>query len=406
MFACCERPVRIAQSTFTLVYLHVAHLEKSRLARRDLQWMLFAGQFLASRDGSRVACWNTNVDETVSIVVGKVISFARFNSKGARLISIDDHLIAYGTLVDGRCGLFRLTNDGVQQISQSRPVGILRHSSGDALFTADSLNAQYEWRVYSRSLPQNGYPIDRQSLVAPLQDGRLLFFEPIGGDTCYHYLISASKGFEDFYPTAHTPVSLMAVASWKGTTVFGIKGEKESMLELRGVASAHLHKRSIHIRGELEQLWQSSTEKGIAWLSRLTANGRAYRLLFVNNRLLVQGEFAMGPNDLVWSPDGTIAAAHIRRDQNGRGQSVIVTFEKEREIRPGRRVEEFILDNHGRVQAWIECDERFSYPFVHDRPHDPVELAWNLRLIDGDIHYNCLMSDVILLVTDQTESCV
>ncbi len=398
MYECCTRAVQVAQPAFVGEYRHVGHFERSGLSHTELRLMLLSGQLLASRDGARVARWTLNPDGTVQVVVGRWVHPAKFRPAQARLLAFDPVIFVSGTSVDGRRGLFRLMSDGgVEHVADVPPIAMM---GGEFAIVHDNTDAAEVRRMYGGDVP-DGFPVDARSLLTPLADGQMLVLEPMAG-AWYRYLISEAAPFGEFYPVPFPYATFVGLARWREMTVVGVRSHVGSSLELLGPASTHFPARRIRVEGELEQLWQSPTERGIAWLTRLSIEGRTHRRLFVNNQLLFQGEFTMNPDDLVWSPDGRTAGAHIRRGFGAVGPSTLVTFHNQVGIRPGRWVDEFIVDNRGETTAWIETDGRYCYPLIHGAPHDAVEIAWNLGVSGHEIHYNCVMSDVIQRVADRT----
>lgn len=397
MYACCARPVPVAQSTFVGEYQHVDHLAHDGLRHRELRLMLSSGQLLATRDGTRVARWTRSRDGGLHATSSKRVHGATFHPEHAHLFWLGEDLTVAGTLMDGRSGMFRLVEgEEVDWLSAEVPVAYM----GNLALISETSDGRQMRRIFGGMAPQ-GYPVDERSLLSVLVDGRLLVLEPLA-DTWYRYIVSQEHGFEEFYPVPFPNATFVGLARWRDMTVVAVKTLQKTTLEFLGPTASHLRLRRVQLEGELECLWQSPTENGIAWLTRTMVGGRAHRRLFVNNELFVQGEFTMGPGDLAWSPSGLSAGVHIRRGLGATGMSALVSSKREIGIRPGRTIDEFVLDASGEIAAWIESDGRFCYPMVRGAPHDAVEMAWNLRFTPEGISYNCVMADVIQLVTDRT----
>ena len=401
MPTCCDRTVQIMQPSFAGAYTHIAHLDQRRYQHAKLRRMIVSGQLLLNADGTLCARWVTNPDGSVSVIIGDRLYPQCFLAKSAQFISFQQDVIISGTLVDGTTGIFSLSSEGLRQLTANQPIIIQKGAVDTVVFTHDPDDPEDIHRLFGHSFP-GGYPVNKDACVTPVLQQGLLVAEPVQHGW-YRYFVS-TQGFADFYPVPHKPDAVcMGVAKWMNRVVLIWKKNNSFSLELLGESDLLESERTIPIEGELEYVWQAPKHGGLAWLTRVQEKQKMIRRLFVNNELFYEGEFIIHPNGLTWSLFEQSAAVYIHTGENGIGPSLLVSEEGSYEIESDRVVDEFVLDATGEIVAWIENDGKACYPVVYGAPHDGVELAWNLHCeVGGTVRYNCVVSDVVLLIQDKT----
>lgn len=389
----------------------LAHLAKEELHNTYVRALVAGGQLVVSRDGLQAARLCPKGSDTMRVLIGSRPVPALFrassrqpNGMGPKLLSLaDGQATVFGTLTNGQRGVYQLTKTGVRLVTRADVLlGASYTPSGVIVFVRNKL----DWASFVRvcAPPLLSHLMVHHRATVSLLGKKLIVLEPMESlaDTndLYRYVVSRRDGFQDLHPVPlESGEKVIGLVRWHGMYLLGTHGPSGSKLQGLGVGSENF--RILPIHGQLEHLWQSPTGRAYAYVSRVERAGRTIRRFVVNGRMVYQGEFTVGAFDLVWSPDGRKAAIRLQSGNAPRGE-MLVSSGSRIPIRAERHVEEFCVNNHGRIAAWIETDGQFSYPVIRGVPHDGVTYAWNLTAGEQTVRYNCVSSATVMAIRDHT----
>ena len=330
--------------------------------------------------------------------------------------------LVHGTLSQGKrgTGLFLCHAGGVEQISDCEEIIRTQQAAyGVLVFMRRSTDPPDMQRLIIPCF-QHELKIHASATVTPVgDDGSVLIVEPIGG--ILHRYVVGPNGWEDLFedpssrlrPDASVPClwpmplarteSFVGLIQWRGTLLLATRGREDSRFQRLGPHDPTVEQRIIPVEGMLEAVWQSPSEHTVVYLSRVRRGSTDVRVLVVNGRIVHQGEFMMGPQDLVWSPDGKVPGVRIREGMDGSGAQVLISLNGGYEIEQGFSVNEFLVDNTGTIAAWIDTDGNRDRVCVHGSyGTDRTPMAWNLSWTGLAVRYNCVLGVIVRNITDQT----
>lgn len=395
-----------------IMYKQVALLDKV-FRHCEFGAMLKSGQAIVSPNGEYIAIlkekdkwgWNLEVNgEREASPVWYKMGNRRFSP---RLLGIlPDGILIAGALADGREGIFFSKQDEplIHYSSCEEIIGVQQSASGPLVFAKSFSDPEDERRFILPSLGTD-VRIHRQAFVTGISSGRALVLDTIGGNL-YRFLIGPD-GFSDVaaIPIAQDDLPIGIVCA-QGIYLLAIPGSSSSTLFALGKQSWDLNERSFDIEGTIEYIWQSPTHKTYAFLTRIQKNKKTIRALCLGTNVIHTGQFTMGPNDLVWSPDGNCVGAKIRTVLLT-GETVTFLVGLKEEFRCSSSdlyIDEFSVDNIGNLRSWIMRDGPYHRAYIGEREHQSVEFAWNMRLFpDGSVGYNCLYGAKVMNVIDRTD---
>ncbi|MBI5370280.1 hypothetical protein HZA85_03770 [Candidatus Uhrbacteria bacterium] len=402
MLACCAKAVEVRQSAFHGLYQHVLHLGEA-LHHDRIRAMLASGELIVSADGRSAASWMFGPSGLIwPCLNGQQLSAAFIGDRPVALWVDGSSVIIFGRLAgENRSAIVRVTTQSIQTLCQADDVlGIQYGPAGPVIFARHRQDEMDICRIVSPGLPDVLH-VNMRAIVSGLQDQRLLVLEPIAGMR-YRYTVGRG-GFEDWYPL---PIScsteITGLGRWRRRYAIGLRTEDHSFVQLFN-APGNGRERVLSVEGILERMWTSPDEKGLAYLVRVSTEGKTVRRLVMNCGVQFEGLFALGAGDLAWSPNGVWCMACIHAGLQGDGPMSLVTHRQNIQAKPGHFFVDFVVGNRGRLDAWIESNGRFRRAIVNSRRHDALEYAWNLRP-DGSISYNGVVGDVVMLITDRTHA--
>ncbi len=407
----------IHQPRFRGEFRHVAHLGETP-HREQLRALLTTGQLLVSMDGLDVARFVSDGGDGLRVQVGDGLAYGSFATAQSsthglvepRLLELQNgQATVFGTHVCGETGVFRLHGEHATLVTPADEfLGVQNTPAGVLVYVRNRDDEPDMVRLCAPFFSSH-LSLHRSAQIRVLPRQTLLILEPIDlgryGVHLHRYTVNATNGFCDLSPVPIGPEeTIVGIVAWHETTLLGVRGSKGSFLKNLSWPSMRCPQGRLQMVGELEALWQSPMGKAYAWVTRIAGrHGRVLRQFGIDQRIIHTDDFAFGAADLVWSPDGTHAGLRIQKGSKPDTTQHLISTWSGIQIRPRRHVEEFCVDDHGQIVAWIETDGRFSEPRVQQEPHDGVELAWNLSLgMDGGVRYNRVLSNVIMRVVDQT----
>lgn len=244
-------------------------------------------------------------------------------------------------------------------------------------------------------------PLDHLIAFNTLYDNSVLILEEVN-KTAFRYSLGKS-GFEDWFPIPQIRGEKpFAIARIGRQCVLGTHSKSGSHIRLLG-GNTFPFPLQEDWEGKIEYLWQSPDERSLVWLVRPNRK-KTHRQLYLNGTLLYEGSFLMGQRDLVWSPQSESFGARILSfDDDGQNRQIIITPIIHLKMPTGSLVREFLVDDVGHISAHILDSGYFCYPYIHDRPHTAVGLAWNLHWMNtGGIGYNSVLSSYVYHTSDET----
>lgn len=374
---------------------------------RILSDLIEGNQICASLSGKTVAVIVVKSETSECVVhnIPKIAkpTFARWHNGqrvATRILDLrDDRLLIWG-LHRSFCvpGVFECNQFGVRLVHPlSRITRLHRTQKGFVLIGGSSDDSPED----QMCTEHGALSLDHLIASNTLYDGSILILEEVN-KTAFRYRLGKS-GFEDWFPIPHTHGEKpFAIARIGRQYVLGTHSKSGSHLRLLG-GNTFPFSLEEDWDGKIEHLWQSPDERSLVWLVR--PNGKkTHRQLYQNGKLLFEGLFLMNQRDLVWSPANTSFGARVLSFENdGQNQPMLITPKVRLKMPTGSIVKEFLVDDVGHISAHILDNGYFCYPYIHDRPHTAVGLAWNLHWMEkGGIGYNSILSSFVYHTSDET----
>lgn len=159
---------------------------------------------------------------------------------------------------------------------------------------------------------------------------------------------------------------------------------------------------ATHKNETIERFWPYSGGQSWAYLTK--NHHTKQRRLYVNDRLIYEGEFSLAAHDFVWSPNGKHFGVHIYPKDDPYQNAYLLSSKKIRHEFSGQFLREFLIDDHGRIAALILSDGEVFDPYVYERHFRNFASAANLRWTNtGSIAFDAVFEDESFLITDETE---
>lgn len=374
-----------------------------------LTHLVRTGAICVSPDGLRVAHLKTQGGLCSQLLLNsKCVAINLMHASGdarerAKLLGFyNSDAIVSAALSDGTFGVFLCGESGVTQISESEYVLQVRQSPSGVLILARSSNDQRrERRLIVPSL-KTDIRVHDDSVVVGISSGRVVVLDWIDGQL-YRYLVGP-QGFEDVCSIpVYSYEEIKGIVRWNGFYVLGVQTSSHSELRFLGAGSWDVPMKTAEIEGELECLWQSPTQQTFAYLQKcIDEKGNNARRLVLGERVIYTGDFTMGDDDVVWSPDGRVIGARVwLSGDDGKHVSALIShLGSIRSTSSECAIDDFCVDNQGRFTGWIIKTGCLHTPIICGRKRHSVPFAWNLRqMADGSVRYNRVIGDTVENVT-------
>ncbi len=412
---CCRLANPVSECTFRGVHKHVVHLREA-LPRDRLVALMSQGHLKVSVNGREAARLVPSSPTCSRLFIGdEVIDGALFHTGRSppRVLDVrGGKAYVWGKKEgDRHAGLHVCSTSGVGCIFLGGEFERVQHTDcGVLVFVkVDSDPAD----IRRLLCPDTGIElkVHERASVTPLKGGELLIVEPSPNSLCghsttdLHRYVVGPRGFRSMFPISLTGRSqFVGLVQWHRNFLLATRGGLHgSRLQSLGPFSPKVGDRIIPVEGALERVWQSPSQKTLVCLSRIHKDSGDVRVLSVDGKPQRTGQFSMGKDDLVWSPDGTVPAARIREGMDGTGVQRLIAPKGDITIPSGSSVSEFLVDDTGRLAARIETDGARDYPYVYGDPQPKGRtLAWNLTWSAGEICYTYASLEIVVSVTDQT----
>lgn len=386
------------------------HLPEGAPHRDHVRSMVASDQIVLSPSGLVLARVVPHPDGGLAVSIGKQFVPGRFAPASEspsgimpRILNVTEQgALVFGTLLGGETGVYRLSpTRAILSTPAEELLGVHRIPGACATFVRNTKDDPDQIRVVTSFLDSH-LTIHRGAMFS-LTDTELIVLEPIdfgpNGTVLYRFAVGP-KGFKNVYPVPLAKNEhVVGLVRWLDGYALGVRtASGSSVFKLLGKTSQRLGRREISAMGKLEILSQSPTGKAFAWVARVNGKRPLMRKFVVGKKIVRVGHFTCDPFDVVWSPNGRHAALRIREEGNSEHER-LVSARSVINIPSGCHVEEFCVNDQGKIVAWIYTDGRFCHPMIEGECFSGVEHAWNLSISpEGSIGFNCVLSNVILHV--------
>jgi len=396
-----SRVVRVSEPAGELTMRIVAQL-KETVDTQTIRGLISGDQLAVSADGlhsAHIISFRRGAEIVMHSGLG--VMSPRFQRtsphEGTRILSLDERSVLVWGKVDGHpTGLWRLGRDGGQFLARMDKL-VRRHGSSRALVRGVN---QGEHLCLT---PWGGlWPVHERALVTPHRDG-LAVIEEIDG-VQYAYELRADGGITPFQTlTLQDAERPVGIVHWQGRLMLAVaRGTQSWLLELNPKQRGEVPER-IQIDGDLYGVWASPRNKTLAMLVHYRDEPEGIRHLQLSDgRMAHEGVFTMDASSIVWSPDETHVAVKIR-ESDGLGYPLdnrLVGTRVDCRLELGSAIREFLIDDRGRLAAFIQHDGVYDQPIIGGREGTKVPLAWNLHYTKaGAISWTTVHDDRILTWT-------
>ncbi len=375
---------------------------------RQLSELIATNQLMASRNGKFIAMIDSEAPSSQKVVhniPGMTAHHFRGDSPGlgeqTRILEVDaDHIVVFGLppaslnrgIYEIRIG--QKTANLVYPISRLTRVYQTKH--GPIYFGVMDEEAQActdngAWTLHSTV--SSTTLCDKSTLLLELVENQF-----------YRYRVT-SRGFEDWSliktQSAELPVSLIRLQNAFVALMQSPRGSSIRCLTQPQDFSFPL---PVFQTKRIEWMSVSPDEKSLAWCVRPNGPNTSERQLYLNGELFYKGSFIASRSDVTWAPMSAMCGVRISTfEETGIERQYIVTPSYTQEMPINTLVREFLVDPDGRIDAIILDNGHFCQPFIDNKPHDAVPLAWNLhRLETGGFGFNSVIGNQVYLTINET----
>lgn len=398
-----SREVRTNELGDEITMRIVAQLKETAPTQK-LKGLISGDQLAVSTDGL-YAAHVVNPHHGVEIVVHSEIEVMRPRFErprprlGTRILQVtSDSLLVWGKVDGHPSGLWRLGRDRSTFLApidllKRLPTGILRgtlESRPDAPLVIT---------------PSGGlWPVGGRSLVTSFKNG-LSVVEELGGVLHAYEVLEYGRITPFQMLTLSDAQRPIGVIHWQDRLLLAVaRGSQSWLVEINRKCPGEKPAR-IQIDGDLHGLWASPCGKTLAMFIHPRGEPEdVHRLQLSDGRIIHEGRFVLDPSTLSWSPDEQSLAVKITQTEmpDGINTERIIGSRINHPIGLGLHVREVLVNDLGRLAAFIQYDGHYDQPFIGGLAGTQVPLAWNLHHTpEGGIAWSTVHADRILTWTQQ-----
>lgn len=392
--------VRLSQPDFTGEMHTVCNLDEAH-SPQMLRQLVTGDQLAVSPSGSHVAMVN-RVDASHDTVThtgfgGERFLFDRPESSSeiaTRVVSVGERVMNVWGRAEGRApGVWLLKPRARQYLYPMSAVSgyIGTHDRipvGQSPLYPDNVAVAMPWGLW---------PVRPGSEVDAI--GEALFVLEQFEHGLVAYRVDA-RGVSSFVQT--NPREVLRIVAWGSGAALVLRSPQRSAIFEIGVPMKN-RPHIARVDGRAVETWSSpcKTRNVFALLVKpCEASDASNQTLYLNDRLVQEGEFSLRRQDLHWSPRGVSFAAFVRYGSYGK----IVSPREEIVVPQAVSCKEALASDGGCLRAAIISDgEKDRVLMSQGRIGTRVSMAWNLHQgVDGSVVWNTVHNDMILRWVDRT----
>ena len=384
---------------------------------RNFSHLVNTRQLAVSHDGKHAAC--TIQDRSRFALQHSHATLSHFFARDIRILSVLPQSVrVWCRPVKGVAGVWEVNKNTSRLINRLDHITEYFETSQGAV--PSGYNDNDSTGVRMLIMPHGPLELSNEAEIVVFFDGSVFVYESVE-NYAYRYLVDSSGEIKDWTYVPEISGAISHLVFLLGEHMFVRQSDLGSaLLHLKQSPTSTFSRGSSDhnwfntpLDGYVEEAWNSPTGDAFALLVQtdLPSDERGiHRILMHNGKRLYRGRFSMGVDDVTWSSNGQHCAAYLQvtslgetYDVEKRGIIISSGSKQMFQLPEGFSASEVLLDDEGVIKAFVLTDGKRFRPYVNNKPHDLVSIAWNLQLTpEGWVQYNRIVSNRVVRIIDRT----